>query len=256
MEKIIDAHMHLNLKKNNPIEDLVLQVKQNNIERFMLILNSRKEKEYFFDNMEFLKKKKCAYYISVLYDLYELSYSKEFIERLAKKDILYTIKIHPRMSNLTKKDFKDLFLVLCQVECESIIIDCFSYGHHLENHIGVELGIYLAERMADKRIILAHSGGIRLLECMMLTRTLPNIYYDLSLTCNYLFDTSVNMDMVQFIRFNSNKIMFGTDYPDFNICDAVQKMNVLCNKAEISKEQHQDIFYNNAIKIYKGAYNE
>lgn len=67
----------------------------------------------------------------------------------------------------------------------TVLVDHWIFGPHIENHIGTELSIHLAKELPDKWIVIAHSGGFKLIETMLLTRTIKNIFYDLSLTQLY-----------------------------------------------------------------------
>ena len=131
-----------------------------------------------------------------------------------------------------------------------ITVDCFIYGPQLDNHVGVELAIYLAEKLPEHTIVLAHAGGCELLKTMLLTRSVDNIYYDLSLTCNYLEHTSVYPDMVNALHYWGDQFMYGTDYPDMPFEESQRVMEKMCAEAGLPESKIEKIFYGNAISIY------
>ena len=101
----------------------------------------------------------------------------------------------------------------------------------------------------DKNILLAHGGGHKVLEYMLYTKDLKNVFYDFSLTSNYLKHTSVKQDIVNFIKFNNSKIFFGSDYPDFNVSDSLESYKKLIEISEIEDEKIKKIFSDNIKKF-------
>jgi len=250
MNKIIDAHMHFNMKKENPVDDLINQIELNNIVGGVLILNSDEEKRAFVKSVsnKVLLNKNIR--IATLYDIKKQE-DIEFIKYLDGTGIDFLIKLHPRISDIQKKDFETYLEGLKKFEKKDIIIDGFYYGENLENHISIEFTIYLATNLNDRNIVLAHSGGIKILECMLYTRKIENLYYDLSLTATYLKNSSVYIDIINFLKYNYKKVFFGSDYPDFTMKEAIDSMMIICKKAELSEDKIDMVFAENAIKFYK-----
>lgn len=249
MNRIFDSHMHLNLSEDNPVGELLSQMESSGIDQAVLILNRREEDALLrkYAHMQGQLNKKLS--LAIWADYHENSHflAAEFWR--AKGFSVYT-KLHPRISGITVNDFPSICSMLQNDLSKTIIIDCFGYGHHIEHHTGIELGIVLAQTFPEKHIVLAHAGGEQLLKCMLYTRTLPNIYYDISLTCNYLFHSSVHADMVQLLRYNASRVMYGSDYPDFLPDSAIKNVMSLCLEAGLNAEEIQRIFEENARKIY------
>ncbi|MCL2151848.1 MAG: amidohydrolase family protein [Oscillospiraceae bacterium] len=237
MYKLIDAHMHFDLSASNPATDLVNQLMAADATGCVLILNSTEEVNVYKQNKALLDN----YIIctSLLLDL----------QANGKREVPFT-KLHPRLSGLTRDNYPQIMRIIQDCEARVITIDCFVYGHSLENDIGIELGIYLAQNLPDRYVVLAHAGGVRLLECLMQTKTLQNIYYDLSLTINYLWHSSIRQDMILLLMHHSNRVMFGSDYPSFSINEAKHCMSQLCEKAKLCNADGKNLFYENALKVY------
>jgi len=212
MSKVFDSHIHFNMKVNNPIEDFKEQTK--NLDGFILILNNSEEKNLFED--EFLENFEVLYPLSAIAINYELAAS-QFIERMRNLKIKIGIKLHPRLSNISIDKFKLIAKNLEKLNFDFIIVDCFYYGSSLETHTNLELSIFIAKYFKDHKILLAHGGGHKVLEFMLFTRDLENVYYDFSFTIAYLRNTSIWLDLINFFRFNEEKILFGSDYPEFKI---------------------------------------
>jgi len=213
---IYDSHIHFNMKAQNILSDFENEVKS--LYGFILILNSKKEKDFFIKNLLSLFCSKFPN--SVLVIDFELL-DEKFIKMLQVSNIDFGIKIHPRLSNLNIHSFERVYESIKDKQFNFIIVDCFYYGSNLENHINLEIAIYMAKNFPDKNILLAHAGGHKILDFMLYTRELKNIYYDLSLTCNYLVNTSVQSDIENFVKYTSDRVFFGSDYPDFKVSSAL-----------------------------------
>jgi hypothetical protein len=232
------------MKSPDPLKDFIREVSPLN--GFILILNTIEEKILF--------EKKLLYSFSEKFPLSAIAFSYEFIDNdfinsLTSNNIKYGIKIHPRLSKVTIKDFKKLAKKLEKIFFRFLIIDCFYYGSKLEYHINLELSIFLAKHFKDKKVLLAHGGGHKVLEYMLYTRELQNIYYDFSLTSNYLKNTSVRQDIKNFIKYNHKKVFFGSDYPDFTVKQSIETYKELISECEITKVNIQKIFYENVLSF-------
>lgn len=250
MKKIFDCHIHINLLSQNPINDLIEQLDRNSIEKALLIINRSEENEILKNNYNLLEKKlKSRLLLAVCVDLKQdnIWATTDFWRNNGWH--VYT-KLHPRITNITYKDFNDVCRIIEDEQSGVVIVDCLGYGPNIENHVGVELGVLLAKEFSKKKIVFAHSGGERLLQCLLYTRSLSNAFFDLSLSCNYFFGSSVTQDIIQLIKFNKEKTMYGSDYPDFYPEQAIEKVNILCNKAGLTENDTQKIFFDNAEKVY------
>ena len=108
----------------------------------------------------------------------------------------------------------------------------------------------VAKKNPNKRIILAHTGSTRLLECCAFTRKIPNIFYDLSFVSTYFNHTSVRIDMINYLKYTSDRMMFGSDYPSFNIAGAKQALIEICEEAMLGEKQIDNVFSKTASKVY------
>lgn len=248
--KIFDAHIHFKTSSSKPYEDLTNELLQNNVYDFLLILNSRKDVELYLKNRERFVSDGFRPRIAIILNVHDSKYLEMFdsIQAIHQE---YAVKIHPRISNITALDFEKILECLEKLEYKNIIVDNWYYGPCLKNHIGLELSIFLADNLPKKNIIIAHSGGLKLLETMLYTRPVKNIYYDLALTEIYFNNTSISTDVDHFINYTYDRIMFGSDYPDFGINQSVNALLAHCQNCEIySKEIYEQIFYKTAQMIY------
>lgn len=250
--KIIDAHIHLNTNSSFGTEDFLALLETKKLEKAVLILNTDEQWEVFERNINRFIEFKDRIHIGLILDTNKAEEFKKRSTYLRDRNIVFSIKLHSRYSKLTVKDFDviDRYLYTCQVQ--SIIVDAFYYGSNLENQIGMELSVHLARVFPDKRIIMAHFGGIHILSAMLYTRDLKNIYYDISLTQTYLSSTSVWMDLLHCVKYNCERVMFGSDYPDCRLEEAIEQSNKLIQQLDVNARQKfaTNIFYANANKVY------
>ncbi len=250
MEQVFDAHMHFNMKADDPVGDFEGHFANNGLTNAVLILNTEKEIALFEKNRKRLSDRLGArLVIAGILDTGEDSGRRRY-DLWKEWDYRTCVKVHPRVSGLTRQDFPQLTKNIEETDEKTVIIDCFEYGHHIENHVGIELGIHLAQRFPERRIILAHAGGHRALECMLYTRTLKNVYYDLALSCSYLYGTSAWLDLAHLVKYNPARVMFGSDYPDVSQETAIEKCVELCIKAGLDEKMRRMIFSENAQMIY------
>lgn len=250
MSKIFDAHVHLNLSSENPVEELIARLEAAGICQAVLILNQQKEIDAL--RTDYLRLKEHFGNRICLAIFADPKTEAPFREADYWRTCGFQVftKLHPRITGITVHDFPQICQMLQQDPSPVIIIDCLGYGHHIEHHIGIELGILLAQTFPQKKIVLAHAGGERMLQCLLYTRTLPNIFYDISCSCNYFFQTSVHADMVQLLRFNVPRVMYGSDYPDFLPENAIKHTNILCEEAGLNEAAISAVFSKNAERIY------
>lgn len=244
---INDAHFHFDINSQDPVNELAKEFDDSKMTNGLLILNYDWEKKVYKENCdhEFFNRVKIAALISP-----NSPCDLDFFNFVKDKSGECFVKIHPRISSLEFDDFPMILNTLTKVESNCIIVDSFFFGPKTKSHIGIELAVYLAEALPKKKIIVAHSGGHKLLECMFYTRGLKNIFYDISLIHCFLENTSVEKDIIHFIKFTHPRIMYGSDHPDFSFDRAIKKSLSLCDQARLSLSDTENIMGNNFFKIY------
>ncbi len=246
---IIDAHLHLDLKERDPLCSLLAKMDEESIDKGVLILNMPDERRAFLDNFRLYSHNKERFVILAGINSHDESSVKEFIQ-LIDLGCSPGIKIHPRLFNLTLDDIS-WYIDFCeQFPKMPIMIDSLFYGEMIEHHIGVEYGVFLARHFKDRNIIMAHSGSLDFLKCMMATRYLDNVYYDYSFIQSFFKNTSLRMDMVDFLKRTSFRIMYGSDFPSFKLSECRNDFLCLIKEASLNEKQIRDVFYNNALEVY------
>ena len=246
--KIIDAHIHLNPSDASPVSSLLHQMDSNSIEKAMLILNVQEEYEAFNKDVASYSLNKDRFWVATGLNIHEQSSIRQ-TERFIKDGVASCIKIHPHLFCLSKDDIPAVIEAISNYETP-VIIDALYYGQEIEYHNGVEYSVSIGRAFPDRNVVVAHAGSLDFLKCMMATRYMKNVFYDYSFIQSFFNRTSLRLDMVDFLRRTTNKIMWGSDAPSFPIDKALDDFMSIEEESGIKKEQLQDVLYNNALKVY------
>lgn len=246
--KIIDAHIHLNPNDEASVSNLLHQLDAHGIEKAMLILNVKEEYDAFIKDIASFKANSDRFWIAAGLNIHDKS-SFERFDGICQMGIAPKVKIHPHLFKIRKEEIEDVVKALDPYDTQ-IIVDSLFYGEELEYHNGVEVGLAIARHYPHRKVIMAHSGSVEFLKCMMLTRYLPNVFYDYSFIQTFFQHTSLRLDMVDFLHRTANRIMFGSDYPSFSLDSAIDNMRSLVNEAGLSEEWMAMVMAQNAERIY------
>ena len=245
---IVDAHIHLNLKDGSPVSSLLYQMDSHGIGKAMLILNLKEEYDAFINDVDSYKSNQDRFWIASGINIHDKSSFSRF-DDLRQMGFEPKVKIHPRLFKIKKEDIDVTVNAIAQYDTQ-IIIDTLYYGHEIEYHNGIELGVAVGLRYPERKVVMAHSGSVEFLKCMMATRYLPNVCYDYSFIQTFFQHTSLRLDMVDFLRRTANRIMFGSDYPSFQLDNALNNIQSLSDEAGLNDEQIGMVMGLNAERIY------
>lgn len=254
IKKIYDAHLHFPIKLKEPYAALREEVMAVGLRGGLMIINSDVEASVFWANFDSIMNGDLGFtpQVAFVLNVHSKMWHENF-DRMHKRGFSYIVKLHPRISNITRRDFDAVRDTLMTMDAEAIVVDNWVFGPQIENHIGTELTIYLSQNLPDKRIIMAHAGGVRILETMLLTRPLENVYFDLAATCCYFKKTSVQRDIIHFLKYTKERVMFGSDYPEFPVQKAIKAIKNGLEKAELTEEEQSKIMYKTAKIILGGV---
>lgn len=250
MKRVFDAHMHLNLQADNVADDFIEQVGMNKLSGVGLILNTEDEQTALCAGYERYVELSASIPFVVSLGLSLSAYKDVKLLQNIKEQFQTAVKIHPRMHRYTINDYSAISDVVQHINAGIIVIDAFFNGHNLENHIGIDLAILLATDFPKKRIVIAHIGGHRALDCIMSTKTLDNVYHDVSFSINFFEDTSAAQDIAFCCKKYNKRIMFGSDYPYYAVKDSIECMERYFSKYGLTEAEQDNIMFNNAMYVY------
>jgi|Deesub1362A_J573_1020465.scaffolds.fasta_scaffold01646_8 predicted TIM-barrel fold metal-dependent hydrolase len=252
-DKIIDAHVHLDIKKygsvDKAVKALISEMRRSSIEKVVLLA------------------------------LEELGLSSENVARIARdyEEIIPIMSVHPYTENATDRleellnicNFKGLKLHP-RLQCFSlndervfnlikkaakhnlpVIIDAFPYYPGYYPEISPENFNKLALSIPEAKIVIAHLCGHKVIDTLFVAKINKNIYLDLSFSFLYFRGSSIFQDILFLIKnLNGEKILYGSDYPSFPLQYALNNVLSELNRLKSHSDFINSIFYENIKEVF------
>lgn len=177
----------------------------------------------------------------------------EFVINEIQEKKIHGLKIHSKIQQIADEDYETLFEKLKGVLPGNLVVtvDAFYSGHELKYQPNLNRIAEMAKLFPETPFVIAHSGGIKVLEYFMHLRTLPNIYFDLSFSLVYLKHASVMQDFKVLLKFgHPDKIIFGTDYPFISDGEQLRCFETLANDLNLAEETRNKILFENAFRLF------
>ena len=184
--------------------------------------------------------------------LFDFINHEHFIQSEINLGKIAAVKIHSRIQKIAEQDYKSIVTNLEKISSNiPIVVDCFYHGTQLEFQPSLKGIILLLESFPDRKFVLAHSGGIKLLEYFFHLRKLSNLYYELSATLQYLHDSSLFTDLKKLISFTDKKrILFGSDFPFTSPSKQLGILQNLFKELALKEDETDLILYLNAVNLF------
>jgi len=161
------------------------------------------------------------------------------------------LKLHPRLNNYKADEpqVKKLFKRAYELGVPTLI-DAFPDGNSLlSGDEAIQYG-RLAQSCPDAPLIVAHFGGHRVIDMMLIAKRVPNIYLNIAYTLLYYRDSSITQDLVYAINsMKGERIFYGSDYPDRELGNSLKLSLDVFDKFNLSDELIKKILYTNAEKF-------
>ncbi len=237
--ELFDAHMHIDLKNEDRLYKHLEGISGGTV-----IANSLEELEAVLRHQELFstgKKVQLCVLWDVVKDFEKQAEEWKWITGMEKVGV----KLHPRIQNLTFTDIDKIVQGLSKMDFDNIVVDAFEVGHRIENHISLFLILELAKAFPEKKIIAAHAGGYRCLEYLLVLKDFKNMFYDISFTVNYLKHSSVSLDIRHLLCVRRDKILFGTDFPEYGLDETLDNFNSIIQGLEEKEEIRRFVLYEN-----------
>jgi len=161
------------------------------------------------------------------------------------------LKFHPVHQKILPQDYKKAKELALAAAKQKIIImiDTNNVGQDSDVYSGLHLAKYLLTDVKTP-VILAHSGGLKVLEALVIALDYKNVYLETSFSVPFWQKSSVEKDLAfAFKKLGSNRCIYGSDAPFIDLKDSLKKTNKFFKDNNFSKKDVDNIMYNTANKI-------
>ena len=156
---------------------------------------------------------------------------RDMVKKLTDSYEFAVLKLHPRLHNYDPLDNKCLTL-LEQVAAAQrpfpIWLDTFFHSIKTPLQKSPSETVHeLSVRFPNLIFVLLHAGGSHVLNFYDAIKNLPNVYLDLSYTLVKYAGSSIAIDLQWLLGCFEKRILFGSDFPEVSISEALNQFNVL-----------------------------
>ena len=163
------------------------------------------------------------------------------------------IKLHPRLHRIGLDDLPVLepIAARCGELNVPLIVCSFLGGPDLYRARTIEMCHELAMAAPKTAIVMAHAGGYKPLDALLVLKANPNIHLDLSFSPVYFAGSSVTQDFDFVVRRGDpSRLMFGSDFPEVSIDASLEWFAGAADRAGLSSASRQAILHDNAVRLY------
>lgn len=242
---IFDCHVHIENNYPKCIDIVGLENYLVNVYKKNLIVNFL---ELYDKYKNFVKVTNNT--LTCIFDFKKNKRVSEFVDRVNNHEIS-AAKIHSKIQCIEKRDYKVISKQLKKIPTNiPVVVDAWYDWPDISVLPDLQGIIRLAEEAPDRKFVIAHAGGYKILEYFYHTRKIDNIYYDMSLTLGYMKGTSVWKDVKHFIKYiPCTRIMYGSDYPYSPPGKQLKRLNKIMNNYQFSEAQRMSILYGTASNV-------
>lgn len=239
--------------QRNRIDDLLIEMETNNIcNAFAVGMNTiggYNENNY----SEFILSKTDKLLPVAFFNVNEEKDASSVIEKIKylKSKNYRGIKLHPRIGNFNLQNPLLPAIIKEANDQQLVVLLCTYFYENSENGIYNNLGnlLKLLIQIPNEKIILMHSGAVRLLEIMELARSFKRILLDLSFTMCKYEGSSIDIDIQYLFNSFDQRICIGSDFPEFSIEQMRLRFNSFARN--ISEDKAKNIACNNLLQFIK-----
>jgi predicted TIM-barrel fold metal-dependent hydrolase len=252
MEKIIDAHLHVHPFPTNMLErdvkaqsavvgNLLTFLDEHVIEKAHV--NLLYERNFLLPLPSSPKLR-----FSCLID-FRREDAEDTVER-ARSLGYVGIKFLTYEQKITKADFSRVMEVARFAERFGMVVTiCATFGGlHLYEFDGLHLASFLLSNNIKSPVVLAHAGGARVREAMLLMDAAPRVYLDTSFTTTFWKNSAVIQELRYVIERYQDRVMFGSDHPSVDFTSALRDARRMLKG--LSNDAKNAYLYKNADMLW------
>jgi predicted TIM-barrel fold metal-dependent hydrolase len=162
------------------------------------------------------------------------------------------VKMHPRRQGFTIEHLKQV-VELVEQAAEyrvPILFDAFPYGETYYKIQEVRLIHEVAQAVPQAHIIMAHAGGIHVMDALMVVKGNRNVVVDVSFTPFWFAGSTVYSDLVFVLRkLGADRILHGSDSPEVPVAKAVEDTLALCDQCGFNESDRELILSGNIKRL-------
>ena len=169
---------------------------------------------------------------------------------------MHGVKLHPRLQGFTIEHVREVIAVVEQAAeyRVPILFDAFPHGASFFRTQEVRMIHEVAQAVPQADIIMAHSGGIHVLEALMVVKSNRNVVVDVSFTPFWFAGSSVVSDLAFVLRkIGADRILHGSDSPEVPPQRAVEDTLGLCAQCGFTDSDRELIFAGNIQRLLAKA---
>ena len=174
------------------------------------------------------------------------------LDRAVTADKVRAIKVHPRLQRIRFEHLDALAAVArrCAHHHVPLVVCSFLGGPDLYTARTLELCHELARSSPDTALVLAHAGGYRPLDALMILKANKNVHVDLSFSPVYFRGSSVVQDLAYLIqRADPRRVLFGSDFPEAPIADSIAFVAETARSLKLTESHVDAIMHENATRL-------
>lgn len=252
-KKIIDMHFHCLSAPDLEQDYIWLDNHKEKINQGLKILtknNIEKALVYILDVRAYKIKLNNPRLVFALMVDFRKKNLKQIIKQ-AKEAGYKGVKILINEQKVISADYNKILAMAKEIEKQKMFLTiCSSFGGlGLYKYDALSLAAFLLNKGFKESLILAHAGGAKIKEAILLADSAPNVYLDTSFTVNYWQGSSVIGDLAYAVNRFPKRVFYGSDSPYIKMNEAYKASIQMTKK--ISKKVRDDFFYNNAKSFLK-----
>jgi len=177
-----------------------------------------------------------------------------YLEKVKEQGV-QAIMVNSYLQQISESDFP-LVHKACKFAEENNLIICIdgSYGtSKMYSYDNLKLACFISDFIERTPIVIIHSGGLRILEAMLLALEKTNVWLDSSFSLPYYLGSSLEQDYAfAYKKIGTNRVLYGSDIPYLNSDKSIQLHLNFFEKYHFSDKAIENILYSNAMNLLFG----
>lgn len=264
---IIDAHIHLSTYQGHGkslqecLDILLAEMKKNNVS-YAIVIPDNIETDPKIADLEvatkLIKQTDNLFLLGSPQIIQRGNSEVSKYEKLLAKGVIKGIKLFPGHDPYFPTDERCLpYYEMCQRLDVPVVFHTGENSHNpgVAKYNDPKYIVEIAMRYPRLKVIITHYFWSKIDYCYEVTKDVPNIYFELAGTADdEVLEKSGGMEkmkavLLKTINDRPNQVIFGTDWP---MC-SIEKHIALVNSLNLPENIREDVFSNNAIRVYKLA---